>query len=246
MIKNEYKDPIILNIDDQDAAIIRTGAEERLYHWKSQYKFKIRTEKGRYYNSIQKEIDEIRKAAAEKEKKEKDAPFYATVYILKTSNILDFKYRTTMGETPPIPKTQPPGLLDTIVMTNDITPLLQWMRTKPNYERFSHLTGYKLIAIENAIYHGTNQNTAPMNDLKQRVIYLIGEIKRESPRSSDAEKLNKFISRLPLIIHTVYNNMYLKYLDKKITFNSNFINKYHVTQALLEQWRNAEDPSIME
>ena len=98
-IKNEYRKPIVLNLDGVDRKVLQTKEfeplnQERLTHWPKQIKIKVLNSSS-YHSGIQKELQSVWNAA------QNNSNLNATITILDTNNPFFFDYDTDIKYTTP-------------------------------------------------------------------------------------------------------------------------------------------------
>src|SRR5581483_10483646 len=92
-IKNQYRKPIVLNLDNVDRKVLQTNDQERLTHWPKQIKIKVLNSPS-YHSGIQKELQKVWDAS--KIATQNNQNLMATITILDANNPFFFYYNTAM------------------------------------------------------------------------------------------------------------------------------------------------------
>ena len=210
VIKNEYEEPIVVNLDGNDIRLLKTGESDNLTYWPQQ--IKIRTEKSNTYHSgIQKEVEKVKNAA------QQNPNLYATITILKTSGLFNFNYNTDIKQAPSRPVPQKPAFsqeqLEQMSHTKNVTPVLDWIKSNAN--KFPQ-AAEQLALIERAVFNnGKDPKNAFMirinDEILGKLALVVGQRRRITP--------NQFLSDIPDVIAKIYGNMEIQQRAGKITFN---------------------------
>lgn len=225
MIKNEYPFPIVLNINNQDAAILEANSgTERLYSWPTE--IKIRTETGAYDRGIQKEVEKVWQVA------QTSPDLYATITILnaptveygffKTGFNPSFKYNTEISQqSSPEQPSEWQRIFSDIKYREDTSSLIDMVI---NHNLLGERSALQTYYIQQAHYTGTNPNRAPMQSLISRIKNGVFRHGYNTP-----EKLQ---SQAPDIINEAYSQMFSSYKEGKVTFPNIQVDEQALSQLL--------------